>query len=400
MHRCLALFAIPLAACADNAPGTSALVRDSAGVRIVENSEQLKKRPIWRVLPNPLVRIGAQDGDPAYQLFVARSASRLSDGTIVIANAGTFDVRFFDGNGRHIRTVGRKGRGPGEFEGLWEIARFAGDSLVVFDRQLQRLTVFDSKGEFIRTLVLHGDRVASFIGVLDEQRVLLAVQTPMFLRASGGVYRDSIAYVTQPLDGTQPDTLGWFPGTEFFQDGNGSNALMIRHPFGRTTYAMGANGRVFIGTSDTYEIMVFGPRDSLQQVIRLARPFRSVLDADIERHQKAMLSPYDGSFTIRIQGMLDAVPYPETMPAFGRFLVATSGHLWVEDYVGPPDAIGSWDSVGTWSVFAPDGVFLGQVQIPVGVSLLAVNESHVLGRWKDDLDVEFIGLYELLKAEQ
>ena len=32
MRRCLVLLAIPLAACADNAPGTSALVRDSAGV--------------------------------------------------------------------------------------------------------------------------------------------------------------------------------------------------------------------------------------------------------------------------------------------------------------------------------------------------------------------------------
>ena len=36
MRSLLALFAITLAACADNAPDTSALVRDSAGVKIVE----------------------------------------------------------------------------------------------------------------------------------------------------------------------------------------------------------------------------------------------------------------------------------------------------------------------------------------------------------------------------
>ncbi len=64
MHRCLALFAIPLAACADHAPDTSALVRDSAGVRIVENTtSQWQDGEAWRLSPEPVVAIGDAGGE-------------------------------------------------------------------------------------------------------------------------------------------------------------------------------------------------------------------------------------------------------------------------------------------------------------------------------------------------
>ncbi len=90
MRRYLALFAIPLAACADNAPGTSALVRDSAVVRIVENSAPLwQPGDQWHLSGNPTVDIGAVDGDADQQLFQVMDAARLPDGRIVISSRGT-----------------------------------------------------------------------------------------------------------------------------------------------------------------------------------------------------------------------------------------------------------------------------------------------------------------------
>ena len=60
-------------------------------------------------------------------------------------------VRVFDANGRFLRYIGRRGRGPGEFEGL-ETIGLRGDSLWTFDRALQRLTLFTPSGEYARAV--------------------------------------------------------------------------------------------------------------------------------------------------------------------------------------------------------------------------------------------------------
>jgi len=44
------------------------------------------------------------------------SITRLSNGDVAVASIGTNDIRIFASSGRYVRTVGRAGRGPGEFE--------------------------------------------------------------------------------------------------------------------------------------------------------------------------------------------------------------------------------------------------------------------------------------------
>ena len=66
MRRCLALLAVSLVACTNDTPRTStALVRDSAGVRIVEShAPQWDDVTAWRLGGAPLIDIGGETGDP------------------------------------------------------------------------------------------------------------------------------------------------------------------------------------------------------------------------------------------------------------------------------------------------------------------------------------------------
>ncbi|WP_419943063.1 hypothetical protein [Candidatus Palauibacter sp.] len=59
--------------------------------------------------------IGTAGGDPAYELFRVGGAMRLSDGRIVVANAGTGELRVYDPDGIHLASWGGQGDGPGEF---------------------------------------------------------------------------------------------------------------------------------------------------------------------------------------------------------------------------------------------------------------------------------------------
>jgi hypothetical protein len=69
--------------------------------------------------------------------------------TIVIANAGTSELRYHDARGSWLRSVGGQGEGPGEFRTLTNIWRMRGDTLLAWDTRLRRLSFFAPGGEFV-----------------------------------------------------------------------------------------------------------------------------------------------------------------------------------------------------------------------------------------------------------
>jgi hypothetical protein len=134
--------------CHANVNGHPASVtRDSAGITIVESfALAWGTGDGWHLLDKPTLRIGAVEGDPPYLLLDVRSALRVADGTIVVANAGTEELRFFDASGRFLRTAGGQGGGPGEFMNLVWVYPYGGDSLVAWDDDPPRIAIFDERG--------------------------------------------------------------------------------------------------------------------------------------------------------------------------------------------------------------------------------------------------------------
>ena len=98
------------------ATGLRAVVEDSAGVTIVTNDPvAADSRLPWQFSEHPALAIGSVDGGEADELFRVRDATRLPDGRIVIANAGSNELRVFNADGSHAGTWGGRGEGPGEF---------------------------------------------------------------------------------------------------------------------------------------------------------------------------------------------------------------------------------------------------------------------------------------------
>jgi hypothetical protein len=78
------------------------------------------------------------------------AATRLRDGTIVVADISARMLRFFDPSGRYLASLGRPGSGPGEFESVYWLGQCHTDSLFVWDLTLQRMTILNSVGAFVR----------------------------------------------------------------------------------------------------------------------------------------------------------------------------------------------------------------------------------------------------------
>ncbi|MDZ4258646.1 MAG: hypothetical protein U0994_08360, partial [Gemmatimonadales bacterium] len=87
-------------------------------------------------------------------LSVVGLAARGDDGTIWISQPQDMNVVAFSPSGGKVRTIGRRGEGPGSFGappmGLIPID----EGLMVFDQQLQRISRFGRQGSRVTTTPL------------------------------------------------------------------------------------------------------------------------------------------------------------------------------------------------------------------------------------------------------
>jgi hypothetical protein len=102
------------------------------------------------VLVHDLVRLD-DGGEP----ILARPEWLSMDaaGRFLVSDRSDKNVKVYGPDGRRAHTVGRPGRGPGEFAALLT-AQAYGDSLVAYDFEGARLSVFTADGRFARAMSL------------------------------------------------------------------------------------------------------------------------------------------------------------------------------------------------------------------------------------------------------
>lgn len=401
-----ALLAVPvlLAACGDPPARTTTatVVRDSAGIAIVENPAAAGDSLAWRIASRPALDVGG-GATPGEQLFQALAATRLSDGRVVVANSGTHELRFYGPDGRHLLSAGRQGDGPGEFRHLGWVGHLAGDTVAAWDDVQGRLSVFDPRGRFVRAFTpselpgvfprLHGT-------FADGSLVVATGIDLARLPAAGQVWRDTAAFVRVGPDGERLGDLGRFPGTEQFAalppGGRGAFTVDTR-PFARRTVTAVRGDRLYVGTGDAYEVAVYDASGKLERLIRRDHRPLAVTDRDREDYRASIVTlggPGGEEFRREQERMLEAAPYPDRMPPYTGLRVDAEGYLWVEEAVRP----GERGAGVPWSVFDPEGRLLGSLRLPPSLYLLEVGRDYVLGQARDESDVEHLRLYRLERS--
>ena len=192
-------------------------VRDSAGVEIVANL-----RPAWgegegwQVGSEPLLRIGVVEGEEAYQFSGLTGMVRMADGTMVVADFGAQDVRFFGPDGTVRTLFGGPGGGPGEFTGLAALGLSPEGLVWAYDFSLRRITWLDGTGSMVHLTSMDPEPpTLNAVGALPGGVLLLKQlwgAEEVATASSSGLRRDRVAFVTFDSTGALLDTLGLFPG--------------------------------------------------------------------------------------------------------------------------------------------------------------------------------------------
>lgn len=385
--------------------GAGPIVRDSAGITIAESDQPIwGEGQEWHLSETPELEIGLVDGPEEYQLFQVLSVTRLDNGTIVVANSGSHEIRFYDSHGRFITQVGRQGDGPGEFQQLHRVGTTAGDTVVAWDPQLKRLTYFAPDGELVR-VVSPGPITGVFPevrGLFSDGSVILTngFQPHAVLAAGNRVQRDSTIYLYFDPSGTLIDTVGRYPGTERYaaveSSGGQSGSFTVRDlPFGRRTLSAAGGLHLYIGTGDRYEIGEYSRSGELKRLIRVPHPIATVSDSDIRQYIAAEVQAagVSGDERRQLEATLREVPYPGTMPAYAGLEVDREGNLWVQAARRPGNS-----GLSRWTIFDADGRMLGTVDVPARLSVHEIGSDWILGTtFDDEIGVERVQLYSLRK---
>ncbi len=195
----------------DAPAGVAISSRDSAEIQIVEHAVPADPVPAaLQVRDSASVVIGTADGEAPYVFGLIASANRLSDGRIVIADARSQDIRFFDPSGRFLEKVGSQGNGPGEFRYFSGIVRIPGDTLFIADGRLGRLTTIGPSGDIARQVKhvrLPSGRAVGFLGRFGDGTLLVVTTLGLGGETESGVSEDYSTYHRLSADGATADSL-------------------------------------------------------------------------------------------------------------------------------------------------------------------------------------------------
>lgn len=301
----------------------------------------------------------------------------------------------FGPDGKHLRSLGRPGDGPGEFRALFWVGRAAGDSILAWDSGLGRLSIFDPAGRLVRTVVPRQPLglFPQAAGALAGGRVLLAVRTgPVTTGTGTTVQRDSISYVALGRAG-EVEPIVRVPGSEMLV--STSHGFVMRPlPFGRQTVAAARENGVVIGTGDRFEVVAYEAGRGARSIVRAENRHVRVTPAaicDFQRTSVTLGGEGDARLHTIDAQMLAEAPYPREMPPFTDLKADAEGNLWLQGPKNPsePDA--------RWIVLSPEGRVRGVVLLPGGLAVQEIGPDWVLGITMDENGLQHVRLYTLVK---
>ncbi len=366
-----------LIACGETGSGTPLVTTtDSAGIAIVTITTDPASLPEWHLDTVPQVTIRAA-GDLEFGRL--RRAVWMEDGTIAALDDRPEAIHLFDSTGLWLRSLGRRGDGPGEFRSASTLSAL-GDSLYLYSRTQGRLSVYHTVDGFARSVAFGDWRLApDGVRAVGPGR-LRTTRTQVDTIPPSGPPPHLFAMHTTVLSA---DASGRPLGPEFrfptrpeIESGDLGGVLYFwPQP------VLDASGRVVVwGPGDTHNLTVFDSTLTPVRAIRWLIPpeplRRSEVDSTRTYLRDAWRTGISEEYAERaIALVFDDRFIPKVRPALGRVLVDDMDRIWIERF---PMIIEPEVEPSRWLVLDPDGIPLGRIAIPPGQRLITVRGDRAL----------------------
>lgn len=376
----LALTFTSISGCAD-APSVNVVARDSAGISIVESRAEESFLALSDTSrPAFVVRYG-DERQPLHRIV---GASVLNDSVVTVAEASTSKIHLYKLDGTWLRSLGRRGEGPGEFRTIERLIPISSDTVAVLSSGhidlvtetgfLDRIRLPFPLGELARlqngSWVGWGRALSSeALGVIRAPQPLLSVDIEGHI--------DTIAV----MPGLTRLAQSALPGT--FR--SSTVAFSARSLF--TPYAEG----LVVGDATAHELRFLTSDGRLTRIARWHGKDLSVGDRDLVEWREAYIaSAYTppGQDPKVLEEIANAMPAAPHKPAYVGLLAADDGALWINVNT-VPGAREEYVVIGT------AGQWIRTVLMPNRFKLLSVVRGQAIGIMRSDLGEEEIRAYTL-----
>jgi 6-bladed beta-propeller protein len=303
---------------------------------------------------------------------------RLQGGDYAIADWDGQAILVFDRRGRFLRRLGRNGAGPGEYRAPVLVQKLPGDSLLIWDPYLRRLSWLDTGtggSRFLELDVRKAYGSGPVVGLIGDGQLLIRHEQYVGTTSTGARQLTARLYVMDPKGLEVATVAAALPAHT--EDAHG-------YRFFSPYLRVATDGqRIYAGYSATWEIRVYEPDG--HQIATLIRPWtprqatvadRNMVRAAFPRGSDAPASIPDDRFD-------------PTIPAFGRILLSEDQSVWVLGYA-PPYLYA--DSV---AYFSAQGQFIASLPLPARFSPSEVGSNYILGTGMKDQDDFEVRVYQL-----
>lgn len=380
------------AACEDAAPPGAITEVDSAGIRIV-TSDPLQSDAVCSLSDQPTILVGDNEDDESQWFSWVSGVGGLSDGSVVVAERGSGELRVYDRTGKHLRSMGRVGDGPGEFRQLWFLRVLPGDTIWAGDFRPMRYFVYSSGGEWIRTI----DFDPVYPNPTRDGGVL-ANGVSINVRSERAPRRDFKTPDLWQVEAHAPDgkllgPVATVPARTFgYVDEDPTFGI---DPHFDPSASVDARGNtVTIANGRDPEVRVLDEEFQLRLIVRWHDPGREVTPEHVRAARDAIeqWARQDGELSASDRARLSPDrPAADVLPAVESARIGTDGGIWVfpERIPGepePPRPMG----------FGPNGRFLCHLaNVPGDYDIWEVGDDYALGIREDEFGVQLVAKYGL-----
>ena len=336
------------------------------------------------------LRFGSRDGtDPNLTFSDIRGIQADSDGNIYVLDYQAIEVRVFDPDGEYLRTIARRGQGPGEIMEANGIL-LSGDTLLWMHDHGQYMIIgvdpqgvevrrfpkpvdqyrgywsgsFDSRGRYWRE-VSHRDDAATY----SDEGVNTNVARDYY--RSYDLAGGAVDSVFLGASTSRSYSYVFAGGTGFlripFQSGN----LSAVNPSGGFWHAHGA----------TYRITRTGEDGDTLVVIEAGLPVQRVTDADRSSYVGGIVER-EPDLRRHAEAVADVMP--DVKPIVTGLFVDDEGRLWVER--ATPDEVPAF-----YDRFSADGDYLGSVRLAFEPGRrIWVRHGNIYTWVADEMDIPYV----------
>jgi hypothetical protein len=340
--------------------------------------------------------VGADgSADAASQFSQITAVALLDERGFVVADAGDCSVRYFSLDGTHLRTVGRRGGGPGEFA---LPAFLSVDSIVrIYDPQQHRVVLFSRTGEHLDTRRVVATRAFNISRIYPlGSRLEVGATTP--LQVGSRDQEQAVVFAMDRATGALHTLASFETGLALWSASGGRLGRgLIPSKFGPGG-AFGVRDTL-LAIADGYAgvVRLLVAREDSLHLLRewsLGPASRPVSRSDAEAARNEWLD-FMGRRGARLEELVVATP--TRWSAAHRVIVQEGGYVWVLVDVGGSHSsyrivVSPAEDAERWVVLSPAGT-QSERWLPAGFSLMDVRGDVAVGVHRDEDGLETVRVY-------